>query len=453
MSPVRALAAFLVIGCAAAAAYFWLAPKRPSPVPPHVILISVDTLRPDHLGCYGYGKATSPHIDRLASESALFENAFAHAPMTGPSCASFLSGFLPHETKVFQNNAIVPEGVGSVAETLQARGYETRAVICNYVLREGRGFEQGFDVYDAELDAKEHVRDKPERIAANATTRAIEMLGQRVRGRLFLWVHYQDPHGPYTPPAPFDTLFSSPGAESRPLPFGQDNSGKGGIPEYQRLGDRSEYADYVARYDGEIRYLDEQIGRLLAALEERGLYDTSLILFTADHGEAFGESGYYFAHGHRLDRCLIHVPLLVKRPGTIPGRSQEVVQHLDIVPTILGAAGIAAWPGLRGRDLATASSAKAAVLSELRDASTSLIKNGMKLVFEKGDTLLYDVLSDPGEERNLAREPAYAGRLEGLARALERLRAEDRLGIAGAPAAPRVTPEEEEALRALGYVD
>lgn len=142
---------------------------------PNVILVTVDTLRPDHLGCYRYPKNTSPHIDRFAGDALLFENCLAHAPLTGSSCASILSGFLPHETKVWFNIPL-PEAVPTLPETLAQEGYKTCAVVSNYVLQAKGGWSQGFMVYDHEMLEREETRKCPERTAAPTTDRALEMI-------------------------------------------------------------------------------------------------------------------------------------------------------------------------------------------------------------------------------------------------------------------------------------
>ncbi len=168
---------------------------------PSIILITVDTLRADHLGCYGYLRDTSPNIDQLAEEALLFKNCISHAPVTGSSFASILSGFLPHETKVLGNLPLPPE-VETLPEIMQMNGYRTIAVVSNYVLRKQNGWVKGFNVYDDEMTNVERTSKHTERVAEHTTNRAIELLKQYHKNKLFMWVHYQDPHGPYTPPWP-----------------------------------------------------------------------------------------------------------------------------------------------------------------------------------------------------------------------------------------------------------
>ncbi|MGA1840959.1 MAG: sulfatase [bacterium] len=293
---------------------------------PNIILISVDTLRPDHLGCYGYQRTTTPNIDEFAKEGVLFENCFSQAPATSLSCASFLSGFLPHETKVIKNNAIVHSNVPMLADILKEAGYQTYGVVSNYVLRKGQGFEQGFDIYDAQMDEKELNRKNIcERTAEKTSNSVLDILSQHTGGHFFFWVHYQDPHGPYTPKPPYNNMFLDHNKGALYLKFNDTVSGKGGIPSYQRLQDNKDYHYYMAQYDGEICYFDEHFGRLTAFLKEIHAYKNSLIIFTADHGEAMGEHDFYFAHGHGLTNDLIHVPLIIRYKDMRQGRRKDLV--------------------------------------------------------------------------------------------------------------------------------
>ncbi|MFH2000736.1 MAG: sulfatase, partial [Planctomycetota bacterium] len=373
---------------------------------PNIIVITVDTLRADHLGCYGYSRDTSPHLDRFAAEGMLFKNCYSQASLTTPSCASILSGFLPHETEMMENSSFLSEDVPMIAERLEQAGYRTCAVVSNWVLNHRRGLNQGFRLYDDQMDESEANRNQPERTALHTTDRCIELLKDADRAPLFLWVHYQDPHGSYTPPPPFDTAFEADSASPKLL-FNEDLSGLHGIPRYQRLGDHDDYGFYVSRYDGEIRYFDEQFGRLVEGLKSAGLYEDSLILFTADHGEAMGEHDYYFSHGHNLDHCLLHVPLVVHGLRITPGVRDEPVQHLDIVPTILDVIGARAEDQYRGRSLLEAPKTPSVIYSQRRKNLCSLMVNGLKLVKGQQYAVLYDVINDPDEKSDLISHNQY----------------------------------------------
>lgn len=420
---------------------------------PNVILISVETLRPDHLSCYGYERNTSPNIDKFAEESVLYEHCYAHAPSTGPSCSAFLSGFLPHETKVLDNSMRFPLGVWTLAERLKEGGYRTCGVVSNYVLRRHRNFHQGFDDYDDKMDQKELTRGMPERIAENTTASAIKILKRQRAAGFFMWIHYQDPHGPYTPRKPYDSLFFNHNQRPKELKFNDSVSGLSGIPSYQRLDNHNDFHHYVAQYDGEIRYFDEHFGRLIKALKELGLYDTSLIIFTADHGEAMGEENCFFAHGHSLHNNQIHVPLMIRYGSVSSGRRSDLVQHIDIVPTILKIVGIPTEFRLRGRNLLAPHVESPIIYSEMRLDRASVIVDGFKLVMDKKRTSLYDIGNDPFEQLDLSQSVNYLKHLIRLMSALQRLRNEDFIGEQAVVKLPVLTEEERQKLRSLGYIE
>lgn len=423
----------------------WLPAKQS----PHLFLVTVDTLRPDHLGCYGYTRSTSPNLDSFAAESLLFKKCFSHAPVTGPSCSSFLTGFLPHETTILNNSTRLPQ-VPTIAKLLKNAGYKTYGVVSNFVLRKKMGFGQGFDVYDDQMEDKELNRNSSERIAEKTTDKAIEMLQSHSEGPLFMWIHYQDPHGPYTPPQPYQTLFVDSDKPPHPLKIAD----KGGIPKYQKLGDHTDYHYYVSQYDGEIRYFDDQFGRLLTWLRNKGIYDNSTMIFTADHGEAMGYGNYFFAHGQNLSNGLIHVPLIVKDPTARTGLRSDYVQHMDIVPTLLKAAGVREEMSYRGRDLMTHHPAPAPICSELNVAGASLILEGLKLLLYGRSAMLFDIDKDPREAHNLAGDPAYRDRLNKMGQELIRLYTkEDFLKVKKPAETEILTEEEKNKLRSLGYLE
>jgi arylsulfatase A-like enzyme len=404
------------------------------------------------LGSYGYPRDTSPNIDRFAQDSLLFENCLSHASETCASLASLISGFLPHETKALFD-CYLPPAVDTLAEILRARGYKTAAVVSNFALRKKQGFEQGFLVYDDTMEERERVRRFPERIAEETTARAIELLEQFHQDRLFIWIHYQDPHGPYTPPMAFRRFHDR---DQRPRYLGVNRvpSGLGGIPSYQRLGENRDFHYYVSQYDSEIRYLDAHLQRLLDALREYGLYEDALIVFSADHGESLGEYDYFFSHGENLYNSETRVPLVVKFGDRLSGRRKEYVQHLDIVPTILKLLGIEPDSRLRGRDLLTQhrTSEEIAGMTDLR-SKFSLVHDGFRLIHwpQSGRYELFDLGEDPREEANLMSDPRYRGRAADLEARLARIRHQDLLDL-GDVEPPELTPEERENLKAMGYL-
>jgi arylsulfatase A-like enzyme len=366
-----------------------------------------------------------------------------------------MTGFLPHETKVVKNQPL-PKEVETIAEILSERGYRTAAVISNYILRAGQGFEQGFELYDVEMDQSESVRGTPERTASQTTDRAIEVLEMADDRPLFFWVHYQDPHGPYTPPGSYAERYQEPEATARELPFNNSINGFRGIPRYQRLGEQNDYHFYSARYDGEIRYLDFELGRLFAALKRLGHYDHALIVFTADHGESMGEHEFYFMHGQHLYGDAIRVPLILRYGDSLNGRRADFVQHLDLLPTVREVLGLDPDDRLRGGDLRQPQPADREIVS-LMSYTASLIRDGFKFInTPKRQRLeLFDLVSDPGELKNLATLPEHEPRMREMAIRLGEIFQENRLDLAPtAPApAPAPTADELEKLRALGYVD
>ncbi len=326
--------------------------------PPNVLLITIDTLRADHLHCYGQPLPTSPRIDAFAARSVVFERAIAASGYTGPAHSSIMTSRYPRRQSMgFSNGMLVLGGVETLAEAFRKGGYDTAAFVSNGVLAARTGLDQGFEVYNDELPTVE--RNRPnvfERLAPQTVERALPWLGRPRTKPFFLWVHFQDPHGPYTPPASYRDQFHVPAVAGEPeLRVLDDNSGQGGIPPYQLVDGSRRASDYRSRYAGEIAYMDQSVGELLAAVER---HRPTIVALTADHGESFGENGFYFAHGHSAAPDLSHVPLIVNAPGLHPERRADPVSHVDVMPTLLelagrpvpaGVEGIALGPILRAR--------------------------------------------------------------------------------------------------------
>ncbi len=417
-----------------------------------IFLITIDALRADHLGCYGYSNNTSPNIDQFAQDAMLFENCLSHGSETRFSFASILSGFLPHETKI-QKNHPLPLGVETVAEILQKSGYKTIAVVSNYVLNRNEGWDQGFVIYDDIMNEHKLGWLLPERLAENTTDRACELLEQFCKDQLFMWMHYQDPHGPYTPPGRFARLFQNPQNPPLYLELNNSMSGQGGIPLYQRLGMNRDFYYYVSQYDSEIRYMDEYFKNLTDKLKQLGLYDNSLIILTSDHGEGMGEHNYYFAHGENLYNSLTHVPLIIKYGKELTGRRSDFVQHMDIIPTILNIIGVKRVPRFRGLDLRKKRHEKREIFAE-NESDYSLVLDGLKLIYHASSNQyeLFDVKTDPREKNNLINETKYRMQVKDLKIRLNRIRKEDFLGIPGDKNNRKLSNEEIEKLKSLGYV-
>ncbi len=326
---------------------------------PLLLLITVDTLRADYLGAYGSQRGLTPALDALARQSLVFSAAYAPASFTLPSIAALLSGRYPEELGISRNESALPASVGTLASALRERGWRTAAVVSNFVLRDASGLAAGFDVYDDEFSTRELTRRWPERGGAETTAAALRSLDSCADGTgpaCFLWVHYQDPHGPYTPPpAARARLIEAERGEPdgrRELPVNEYFSGRGGIPSYQYFDGQREVAFYRAGYAAEVAVADAAIGELLDGVEARGLLSGATVVFAADHGEGLGEDDYWFAHGELLSDPLVRVPLMLRIPGTAPGRRDDLVSLVDLFPTLLQLlAGVAPDPERPGRDL------------------------------------------------------------------------------------------------------
>lgn len=419
-----------------------------------VVLITCDTLRADRLGFQGCAAATSPHLDALARESMVYEQAWSTVPVTGPALAALMTGRMPEELGLLGNRTLLAGAATTLAERLREAGVDTGAVVSNWVLRRRdelpeAGLWQGFAHFDDRMEVPE--RSRPhlrERLAPDTTDAALAWLDARPSGgAFFLWVHYQDPHGPYTPPE--DCLVAPRASDGAPLTVGPDDSGRGALPSYQVIDDERRPAVYRARYEAEIRFFDREVGRLLDGLRARGVLERALVAFTADHGESLGEHGYFFSHGQNLHGELVHVPLLLRPPGGAPspGRVAAPVSHLDLYPTLLGALGLEAGQ-TRGIDLLRNAPGEERVLPHYLRGAWGATGAGYRLLVDRGQHQLYDLALDPEEEHDLfASQPERARALAeahlAFARALPSLALE--------PERPGLDDAERQELRALGY--
>lgn len=311
---------------------------------PDVLVVTFDTLRRDHVSAYGHERLTTPTVDALARRGVLFTDCQSAIPVTGPSHATMFTGLYPQSHGAFRNGVPIASEVTTLAELLSAAGYRTHAAVAGWTLRKNLcGLDRGFQSYDQNMQDRYHVtnvmRTAPD--VTDAVLRWIDgdlLAGEGQRDPYFLFVHYFDPHEPY----------EAPGGE----PLAPNPAADGG-PELTRFSDRLE------AYDREIAFADAELGRLLEGMEERGLLEDAVVVFTADHGQSFGEHGYggrAGAHGRRVYQSTLAVPLVVSSPGRIPeGRTSDLpVAHVDLLPTIAGLVGLPerALPGaLQGYSL------------------------------------------------------------------------------------------------------
>jgi arylsulfatase A-like enzyme/Flp pilus assembly protein TadD len=408
-----------------------------------VLIITIDTLRADRLGCYGSDRAETPNMDRLAREGAMAPEATVPAPITRPSHVTIFTGLYPAQHGIRDNisRALAPD-VPTLAETFKTAGYETAGFVSSIVLSGqsglGRGFDEFSDKFEAGSDARDEARflDILEKRGDVAVGDAIAWLERHAAARTFVWVHLYDPHAPYEPPEPYATRYAN------------------------------------DPYDGEVAWSDELVGRLDAALTRLGIRDRTLVALTSDHGEALGEHGEP-VHGFFLYQATLRVPLLLRGPGIRPGTRIPVVAHsVDLFPTLLELSGVPAPRTARvlaGRSLAAAARGGApagsstGALDEAPVFAESLtprihygwsdlrsVRDGRWKFILAPRPELYDLARDPGEPRNLADdEPARA---RALGAELDRHLQAEESSAQDRPAPPDDLPRElVERLGALGY--
>ena len=454
-------AATLAAGCSQTA--------PPARRPPSLLLVTVDTLRADHLGFAGYPRATSPSLDALASAGTAFSRCYSVSATTGAAHASLFTSRYPHEHGVVANRQRFPKSFPSLMTSLRARGYRTAGFVSSVVLGRKTGLQDEFEHFDDRAAAPERNRpDRAERPAAATLQAAGDFVAALPDGAaFFVWTHLIDPHGPYDAPEQPDRFVGDAHVDAVPrlLPVGKEDWVREQIPAYQVLGDRREADYYVARYDAEIRYADDALGKLFARLREIGRDDDTLIVVTADHGETLAEAGHkrYFAHGTIAYEEVVRIPLVFREPRG--GRrlraldASRPLTSLDMAPTVLDLLGQPPEPSFGGRSLLRGGRADGEPFFSLGAYGSELLEETIGTQFSvrqgpwrylvnvpDGAEELYDHRDDPRESRDVAaRHPAER---DALRAELARLRS----------ARPRpatvveTTPEHERALRALGYV-
>jgi arylsulfatase A-like enzyme/Tfp pilus assembly protein PilF len=399
---------------------------------PNVVLVTLDTTRADRMGFLGSRRGLTPALDALARQSTVFEKAFAQAPITTVSHATILSGTYPQFHRVNDFGVPLPASVPWLPDLLRGQGYRTAAFVGALILdpRGGLapGFDRGFETYDAGFKIKRGKENRyatMERRGGEVVSRALAWLGQRPPGPFFLWVHLYDAHDPYEAPEPFRSRFAK------------------------------------SPYDGEIAYVDAQVGKLIAGLRAAQVLDGTAVAIIADHGESLGEHGES-THGVFLYDPTIRVPLLIKRPGgRDAGRRMAArVSAVDLAPTLLEIAGVTAPPAVQGQSLLALSSAPRAT-DRPAYAETDYPRRAFgwsSLAAWRGDRFLYvkaprrelyDLAADPAAARNVAEERKAVA--DGVARTLEEFRRRTASDGSGS-SAPAVDPQLAEKLASLGYV-
>ncbi len=441
---------------------------QPAPAEPvKVLILAIDTLRGDHVNLPGGAAPRTPNIDALAAAGTRFARCRTTAPWTGPSFASLYTGLLPYHHGFYNREfySLAPERT-TMAEHFAAAGYRTAAFVTVAYLTHAYGMAQGFQAGDKFTDQG---RGEEARLVTGS---GIGFARMHADEPFFLLLHYFDVHAPYTPPAPWDRMYydGDPYAPGAPLLEGLLD------PSVNMLADRPDIYAWLegvtdpayppAQYAAGVSYVDDHVGRVVADLEARGLYDDMLIVLVADHGEHLGEHGVYYGHALPYEEVL-HVPLIVKWPqgrhaGTVV---EQRVTLMDVLPTVLETAGLPVPDGLDGRslvDLAAGRTDRSASLlvaeqGESREQFCKTIVDGdwkLMLFFVDGEyrPVLFDLARDPRELRNVAvQHPEVVERL--TARLWEIFDPENPLQEDRQPSQTPLSEEERRRLRSLGYID
>jgi arylsulfatase A-like enzyme len=460
---------------------------------PNVLLVSIDTLRPDHLGCYGYQRATSPTLDRLAAEGVRFSTVASASSWTLPAHASLVTGVYPATHGAVKMAKHISPSVETLAQCLQRSGMTTCGVVSFHLLSSVYGFARGFTSYH-ELHKRAEGGLRAVR-AEEVANRAIHWIGGNRSRPFFLFLHFFDPHWDYDPPPPYDRIYN-PGYRGemtgaytslmeyikyRPDPAA---GGKGGrspaaVPGQERevIIPAQDLEQVVALYDGEIRYTDHHLGRVIDALRLYGLLEKTLVVITADHGEEFMEHGSLEGHAWTMYEEVIRIPLIMRFPDGLGGGRvvDRQVRNIDIMPTILdwlqvkngstAVEGASLLPAIRetcGID-GTCEPTPTVAFGETRrfkmTRASARSGTGRKVIFTNGGEAVeyFDLNQDPGEQVNLrdqGSDPAHGefARLEALLDGWLAGRSPDvAAGPAGTDESVGIDQRTREQLAAMGY--
>jgi choline-sulfatase len=396
---------------------------------PNVILITIDTVRADHLGCYGAKNIQTPTLDALGRDGVIFERAISQVPLTWPSHAAILTGLYPFQNGVQDFTGQPLESrFRSVAEAFKQQGYATGAVVSAFVLDRSWGLARGFDFYDDAFSPEEFLhRDLGlvDRRAGESVTRALTWLKKNPRRPFFFWLHLYDPHSPYDPPEPF----------------------------------RTEYKNHL--YDGEIAYADHELGRMIAWLKQSEMYNQSLIVFLSDHGESLGEHGEH-EHGFFVYDATVHIPLIVKPPagsGIRPGRVSRPVETVAAAPTMIKVASIhdaieKQFPtqGLFEKAAEATNESYSETFYPFSSFGWSplhALETSRYHYIDAPAPELYDIIADPEEKNNLAPEQMA---VVAVLKDKLKTRLQSRPFAPTRTVSSELSPDALEKLRSLGYV-
>ena len=458
----RAVILSVIVLLAAAAVIVLVMRPVPPRERPNVLWITMDSFRADHLGCASDHGAQTPVLDELAAEGALFTQCVAQAPYTQISVPSMITSIYPFLLNIRQLGIDLDSTTVTLAEALSEEGYFTYGILEEWPPSYYQGFEK---LHQGPSDTK------------RKTQWCLQAFDERGDRPFFIWLYYWDPHAPYTPPEEHMRAYEK---DYRLLdgirPYGQDLRDATGLygGSVLLLGrvnlglinlTPEERQHLIHLYDAEITFVDAEIGIVFERLKELGLWDQTLIVLNADHGEVFGEHGHYY-HGHTLYEHQIRVPLIIKPPHSTD-RARTVspaVRNMDIMPTVLDYCGISYPAGIDGRSLRP-------LIEEGGEARPACLEThtpkppghkmgyrgeGFKLIHDlvDGEIELYDLQADPSELNNLMlAESALPLENELRKKMLASLRAESLEDLAMPEEAPQIRPEVRDRLRALGYVE
>ncbi len=421
---------------------------------PNVLLITLDTTRADYIGCYGHPEVETPNLDRLAKEGVQFMRNIAPSGTTNPSHASIMTGYYLARHNVYGNETPLAEDISTLAEILLNQGYTTLgAVSARWLNSEHSNFDQGFGTF---LDCKEVQLSA--KVRNQSFLPALETILDRP---FFAWVHYFDPHGPYNPPPPYNIYYSAkdrfdpvPTSDRMNIEFEKIQSGQVDPDEEIRL------------YQGEITFMDKQIGDLLAWLDQKKVLDRTLIIAVADHGESMTEKEIYFCHAGMYNQVL-HVPLLMRLPGVLPAglKIDTLSSSVDILPTILELLNVpsSVEEAIDGRSLVPAltdpafeahpyvfSEAVGGVIRAIFDSEYKYIKP-YPWDWAMPEDHLFKPFEDCTEEVELkTEEPDRAKQMEEMLETWLKLASEQAFV---SEEHETLDPETEQALKALGYMN
>lgn len=420
----------------------------------NVVFLSVDTLRVDRLGLYGYGRDTSPNLDRVAQQSVVFDRAHVPRGLTWPSLASMFTGLYPQSTNVRRNGDLLADSTPTLMTILHERGYTTAAFLANAC----KAFERGLDQKVCGTDGK-------------TAARAVDWIENSPEAPFFLWVHFEAPHETYKPQEAYD-IFTDPG-------YGGKAAGSREFLDNVILSQEAlpevDHAQVSALYDGEVLFADALMGRVLQALAQTGLLESSIVVLVSDHGEELADHNNYYYHACSTYESVLHVPLMIRFPDReLAGlRIPQIVENLDLTPTLLDLLGIDIELALQGRSLlpllnrnpegaeafdhSLAEYYRPGVgwIRSIRTDRWRYIYNPEKIVptcrpegsyFRVAREELYDHSNDPRELRNVADQ---------FPEVVAELRKELLAAMGADPEQPppiRAGPEVIEQLKALGYL-